>query len=110
MVIVALSIAPAQARSGDSVFMWLAFSTPEPLQKILHIAAYAVLALLWMWTFDGLSSATLRVIVALGLTVATGTALEYYQLSVPGRYGTLLDVFLNVVGAVVGLLIAFFML
>ena len=32
-----------------------------------------------------------------------GVALEWYQTQVPGRYGTIVDVLLNVAGTVIGL-------
>jgi hypothetical protein len=39
-----------------------------------------------------------------------GVVLEWYQTTVPGRYGTITDILLNTVGIVAGLVIALFLL
>jgi len=101
---VVLSVTPGRAQPGDSIFAWLVVNTPTPVQKTLHIGVYAVLAMLWMWTFDALESNRLRIVLALTLTIGLGTSLEWYQTTVPGRFGTLTDVLLNIAGAVAGLL------
>jgi len=84
--------------------VWLVSATPTPLQKLLHVLAYAVLALLWMWTLDDIESPPIRITVVLSIAVATGAVLEWYQTSVPGRFGTVADVILNAIGAIFGVL------
>jgi VanZ family protein len=44
------------------------------------------------------------------LTLGLGVALEWYQTQVPGRFGTLFDVLLNLVGTLLGLILAFFLI
>ena len=110
VAIVTLSVVPGRPERGDSTFVWLLSTTPAPLQKLLHIVAYAVLALLWMWTLETINSIRLRVALAFAVTTAMGAVLEWYQTSLPGRYGTLTDVILNVVGSIAGLIAAFFLL
>jgi VanZ like protein len=108
--IVALSVVPGRALPGDSAFVWLVSVTPAPLQKLMHVVAYATLALLWMWTLEKMHPISLRIALAFTISVGIGAILEWYQLSVPGRYGTLADVLLNSIGTVVGLIATFFLL
>jgi len=105
-LIVALSVTPGIARPGDNAFVWIVVNTPEPLQKLMHVAVYAALALLWIWTLESVESRTLRVALAFLATIGLGAALEWYQTQVPGRFGSLFDVALNALGAIVGLALA----
>ena len=100
------SAVPGRAQPGDSVFVWLMAATPSPLQKALHLCVYAVLTVLWAWTLDNLQSKSLRLILPIAFAISFGALMEWYQTKVPGRYGTLLDVPLNTVGAIMGLLLA----
>ncbi len=104
ILIVTVSVVPGQERLGNSVFVWLVSATPTSLQKLLHVLAYAVLAFLCMWTLDDIESAPIRIRAALAITIATGALLEWYQIFVPGRFGTVTDVILNAVGAFFGVL------
>ena len=92
------------------MFIWLLAHTPTLVQKIMHIACYAAVAALWVWTLEALESSVLRVSLALTLTIGLGIFLEWYQTMVPGRFGTIVDVILNAIGAMVGLLMAIFLL
>ena len=109
-VVIALSIAPGIERPGDSMFSWLVVNTATPIQKAMHVAVYALLAVLWMWTLDSVESRAIRVAVTLAVCVGLGAVLEWHQTQVPGRFGTVADVVLNVIGAIVGLIAAFFLL
>lgn len=109
-IVAALSIAPGVNRSGFSVFTWLVVNTARPVQKTMHVAVYAVLGFLWIWTLHGMESVPGRYAVALILSIGLGSALEWYQTKVPGRYGTLSDVLLNTLGIFAGLVAAFFLL
>lgn len=109
-LIVVLSVTPASGRTGDSIFVWLVVSTATPLQKLLHVAIYAVLSILWLWTLADIPSRPLRVALSFALSVGLGTALEVHQTSVPGRFGTITDVILNAIGAIIGLAAAIVLL
>ena len=109
-VIVALSVLPGRAQPGDSAFVWLVSMTPAPLQKLMHGVAYAAVALLWMWTLEKMNPMPLRMALTFTLSVGIGAVLEWYQTSVPGRFGTLSDAILNAVGSLVGLIAALFLL
>jgi VanZ family protein len=105
-----VSLIPGHHKPGDSVFIWLVANTPTLMQKVLHVCLYGVLALLLVWTLDGIQSRTYRLLIALIIAVAFGGVMEWCQTKVPGRFGTVYDVALNAAGAALGLLAAVFIL
>jgi len=109
-LLLAASIIPGRAQPGDSMFVWLVAKTPTLVQKVLHLCLYCVLTLLWAWTLDTIQSRPRRLVIALCIAVCFGAAMEWFQTRVPGRFGTLYDVGLNAVGALLGLCVAFFLL
>lgn len=109
-LVIVLSVIPGKSQTGDSVFIWLITNTPTPVQKLMHIAVYAALVFLWAWTLEHIESQVIRLVTAFALTVSLGVALEWYQTTVPGRFGTLIDVLLNVLGAVAGAIAAILLL
>jgi hypothetical protein len=109
-LIVGLSVTPGVARPDDNLFSWLYLGTPPAAQKVFHIIMYGLLAFLWMWTLASIESTRLRLGISLLLTLGLGVALEWYQTRVPGRFGTLVDILLNAAGALLGLLIAVFVI
>ncbi len=104
--IVTISVVPGRPQPGDSVFVWLVAVTPTPLQKLMHFITYAMLAMLLMWSLERINSMSHRIVLALAVTVTLGSFLEWYQTSVPGRFGTLADAVLNAIGATVGVVVA----
>ena len=109
-IVVTLSISPGVARSGDNIFVWIIVRTPTLIQKIMHVATYATLAMSWMWALESIESRTVRISLTIIVTVGLGTVLEWYQTRVPGRFGTVFDVALNAIGATIGLALALFLL
>ena len=109
-IVVGLSVTPGVERPDDNLFSWLFANTAPPVQKLLHVVIYAVLAALWMWTLAGIASTPARLALSLALTLALGVVLEWYQTTVPGRYGTITDILLNMLGTVLGLLAALLLL
>lgn len=105
-----VSLLPGIHRPGDHIFIWLVAETPSLIQKILHFLLYALLALLLMWTLEGIQSRTSRLLTALVIAVAFGALMEWCQTKVPGRFGSLYDIALNAAGAGMGLLAAIFLL
>ena len=87
-VLISLSITPGTSRPDDNIFAWLYANTSTPVQKAMHISAYAVLTLLWMWTLTSIASFKLRSLLAVLLSLSLGVALECYQTTVPGRFGS----------------------
>ena len=109
-VIIGLSISPGIERPDDNLFSWLYANASKPVQKAMHVVCYATLACLWTWTLQGVTSLPMRLGASFLLTLGLGVALEWYQTQVPGRFGTLFDVLLNLVGTLLGLLLAFFLI
>jgi len=105
-IVVVLSVTPGRFQTGDSVFVWIVANTPTLLQKIMHIAVYATLALLFMWALETIESRLTRIVLTLVLALSLGIVLEWYQTMVPGRFGTIVDVLLNISGAVAGVVAA----
>jgi len=105
-LVVILSVTPGRGQTDDSIFVWLVVNTPTLMQKLMHVAVYASLAFLLAWSLEDIGARPLRLAIALVLAIGLGAGLEWYQTSVPGRFGTVLDVLLNAGGALLGLLVA----
>ena len=98
-----LSLTPDRADPGGSAFVWLVHITPTMLQKTLHVVFYAGLTVLWVWTIR--ASMAVRLAAAFCIAVAFGVLLEWLQVYVPGRFGSLMDIIVNAVGALIGVAI-----
>jgi len=109
-IVVALSISPGVARPDDNIFVWIIVRTPPLIQKIMHVATYAALAMSWMWTLESIESRIVRIALTIIATIGLGAILEWHQTRVPGRFGTLFDVALNTLGAAIGLALALLLL
>lgn len=105
-IVVALSIAPDTGRPGDTFFSWLVVNTATPIQKAMHVTAYATLAVLLMWSLESVESRAMRIALVLVASLCLGAILEWYQTQVPGRFGTVVDVLINAIGTIAGLLAA----
>jgi VanZ family protein len=76
------------------------------LQNLLHIPLYGVLAFLWSRVFlkNGFSYKKI-VLLALFITISYGCLDELHQTFVPGRYGSLVDICLDSLGAFFGIFV-----
>ena len=73
------------------------------IQNLLHIPLYGTLAFLWLRFFCISGKLTLQMVCySLIITICYGCLDEVHQSFVRGRYGGLLDIYLNVTGAVAG--------
>lgn len=95
-----LSTVPGTGAPDDTGFVWTVAVTPKLLQKSMHVVLYGVLTALWAWTLDGLVPRSRAIAAAAVIAFGFGAAMEVYQMNVPGRYGTLVDVLLNTAGVV----------
>jgi VanZ like family len=101
-----LSLTPDSPYPGDSAFGWLVHATPTMLQKSMHICTYALFAASLLWTFRPIDSRVIRFATAFIVAVGFGALMEWLQIYVPGRFGSIYDVMLNAVGVFIGLAIA----
>jgi VanZ family protein len=76
------------------------------LRKIVHMAEYALLAVLWCRALRTTTSERNALIAALTITVLYACSDEYHQTFVEGRHGTPVDVLIDTVGASLGLFAA----
>jgi VanZ family protein len=63
-----------------------------------------------MWTLASIESRLLRIALTIIATIGLGAILEWQQTRVPGRFGTVFDVALNAIGALIGLALALLLL
>ena len=77
---------------------------PPTIQNLLHIPLFALLAWLWCRALTG-ADRRLAVVLALAGAISFAWSLsdEFHQLYVPGRYASLTDVTLNLLGVLIGL-------
>jgi VanZ family protein len=109
MVLISLaSLTPHEPGRARSILGRTLDRTPAPLQKLLHVGLYGLLALLLVWSLGTIDAFALRLMTAFIITVGFGAVMEWCQTRVPGRVGSLADVLLNAAGAALGLLAATF--
>ena len=73
------------------------------IQNLLHIPLYGTLAFLWLNFFCSSGKLTKQIVFySLIITICYGCLDEVHQSFIKGRYGGLLDVYLNIIGAVAG--------
>jgi hypothetical protein len=98
--IFALSSIPDTAAPETALEQALHWASPE-FQNLLHAPLFGGLAWCWHWGLQSLvKQVPWRLGAALTLTLAYSILDEVHQLGVPGRFGSLTDVALNTVGAV----------
>lgn len=101
--IFALSSIPDTITPETSLERALHWVSPG-FQNLLHIPLFGGLAWCWQWGLRGwIHNDTRRIAVALALTLAWAILDELHQTTVPGRFGSLTDILLNALGAVLAL-------
>ena len=87
---------------GPNNIAFLTNFDPE-IQNLLHIPLYGALAFLWLRFFCASGKMTKQaVFYSLIIVICYGCFDEFHQSFVRGRYGGLLDIYLNIVGAILG--------
>lgn len=75
------------------------------LKKLGHASEYAILAVLWWRALGSTRLLEQRIPLAWGVSLLYALSDEYHQTLVPGRNGTLMDLLIDAIGALVGLLL-----
>ena len=105
LLLLLASVLPSDPRAEEGIWAWDKRISPRT-QNTLHVPAYAVLAALgvWAWWQPGrnVGRATAMFLAA----SAYGALLECAQAVIPGRYGSISDALLNVLGAALGAVLA----
>jgi VanZ family protein len=100
MIFIESSI-PMDGGPGDIKFMT---NLNPNLQNLLHIPLYACLSFLWGRAFSRLKVNTaVGVVFTFFIVILYGSLDEVHQTFVPGRSGGLLDIYLNTLGAIIGI-------
>ena len=85
-------------QTGSGLLLWV---SPN-LQNLLHVPLYAGLGWLWLWALEGWSSRS-PYLLTFAIASVYGAFDEWHQLLTPGRYFSLTDLMLNVLGVALAL-------
>ena len=98
-----LSSIPGTPKPDHPGLHVLVYWISPSLQNALHVPVYAILACAWHWALRAwLSAPWARTAAACVITSLCGVFDELNQSFVPGRYGSLTDIVLDLTGAVLG--------
>ena len=95
ILVAVLSLLPGTPVEGDSRLVLSVAAVPSALQNAMHLVLYGVLAVLWSWALE---RGHARLSLAAAGVIVYGCVLELAQLTVPGRFASVLDVALNTAG------------
>ena len=102
-----LSSLPVTPLPENSALRGLFHRIPSLVQNALHVPTYAALAWTTWWALGAwLRGQSARLISACAIASAYGVFDEWHQSFVPGRHASLIDVTLDVAGAVLGIWLA----
>ena len=102
IMIFVLSSIPGSSRDSQT---WLLVDLDPALQNTLHVPLYGLLQWLWLRALAGpVRPLATAVWCATLITIGYGCFDEFHQAMVPGRFASVLDVALNALGAVIGIL------
>ncbi len=97
-----LSSIPGEPSAQDPAVYGVVKWVPPAVQNLLHLPLFGALAWLWRWALEAWTTRGLGIAAGV-LTAGYGVVDELHQTLVPGRYGSLTDMSLNIVGALIGL-------
>jgi len=99
------SLVPMEGRIGCYS---LAIGLTPDVQNFLHIPIFTVLTILWLRVMNRFSMRRgSKFIVVITATLAFGTFNELIQIVIPGRYAGIMDLGLDLVGIIMGVLLCF---
>ena len=93
---------------GESEHLKFLMELKPTVQNLLHIPLFSLLAYLWLnaLTKNG-CPAKKKLIITIIITVSYGLLDEFHQSFIPGRYASLSDMLLNIIGIITGAVIYF---
>ena len=105
MLMVLIFILSSIPMDGESEHLKFLMELKPTVQNLLHIPLFGLLAYLWLnaLTKNG-CPAKKKLIITIIITVSYGLLDEFHQTFVPGRHGSLIDILLNLVGILMGIL------
>jgi len=96
-----LSSIPGTVDPEEAAIYGIIAWTPPAVQNLLHVPLFGSLAWLWYRTLScWFESRMVLLSWSFLLAAGYGAIDEYHQLQVPGRYASLTDMALNILGAV----------
>lgn len=100
MTLLLLSSIPGDQSAAQSPASQVSQYIAPTLQNFLHIPLYAGLAISWLWALKWPAPHERGRLFAVFILTATWAVVdESYQMGIPGRYASLTDLTLNLVGA-----------
>jgi len=82
------------------------FAIRPSVQNLLHIPLFTVLSILWLRALQSYGRAAWEsVFLTLLLSSFVGVLNEFIQIVVPGRYPSLVDTIINVLGSILGIVL-----
>jgi VanZ family protein len=104
-IITGLSSIPGDPKHIPAAVDFLLWIPPD-IQNLLHIPLYAGLTWIWCRNLQKMAlSVQQSIIIAVVLCLSFGIIDEFHQTFVVGRQGSVSDIFLNIVGIIIGLAI-----
>jgi len=101
-------ISSSISMDGESKHLKFLMELKPTVQNLLHIPLFGLLAYLWLnaLTKNG-CPAKKKVIITIIITLGYGLLDEFHQSFVAGRYASLSDIILNIIGIITGAVIYF---
>ena len=75
------------------------------IQNLLHIPAFALLSILWLQVVRNHMNGQKQILCVLSLTIGFGILTELIQITIPGRYPGIMDIGLNTIGSILGIIL-----
>lgn len=98
---------PGYENMSEQEQIFMAESIDYPVRKAAHATEYAILAGLMLGIVVTSLINWKHLLVAVLVAVVYASTDEFHQLFVPGRSGRFIDVFIDGIGALIGVLIVF---
>jgi len=93
---------------GESERLKFLMELTPTVQNLLHIPLFGLLAYLWLNALTkNRCPAKKKLIIAIIITLSYGLLDEFHQSFIPGRYASLSDIILNIIGIITGVVIYF---